>query len=216
MYSKPQKLAAEFWGTFAVVLASVGAVCADQFVRGSVHAVGLGAVGPAPSSWCAWAIALRAYWASPSLTDLAFAGMSAARGAHLGRIFQSGGDGRVLGYWALRARLTRFVLLRGATRRSHSGGLSDAICVIPEATWRAKWLGTPDMAGGLTRSSAMLIEGFGTFVVAFCDLSYHGGSYCKECRSAASVGSGGLLAPLAGGAPLLRARFSPLRSQAGR
>jgi glycerol uptake facilitator-like aquaporin len=33
MYSKPQKLVAEFLGTFALIFFGVGSICADQFLR---------------------------------------------------------------------------------------------------------------------------------------------------------------------------------------
>src|SRR5258708_31388274 len=35
MYSTPQKLSAEFIGTFALVFFGVGAICADQFLHGA-------------------------------------------------------------------------------------------------------------------------------------------------------------------------------------
>ena len=41
MYSRPQKLAAELFGTFAVVLVSAGAICADQFLKTTQSAAAL-------------------------------------------------------------------------------------------------------------------------------------------------------------------------------
>src|SRR5207244_13516919 len=43
-YTKVQKLFAEFFGTFALVLFSTGAICADQFLRNTNEA-GLGLLG---------------------------------------------------------------------------------------------------------------------------------------------------------------------------
>src|ERR1700681_1800112 len=46
MYSKPQKLVAEFVGTFALIFFGVGSICADQYLRaGSNGQVGLGLLG---------------------------------------------------------------------------------------------------------------------------------------------------------------------------
>src|SRR6202158_6394881 len=46
MYSKPQKLAAEFVGTFALIFFGAGSVCADQYLRTSSNGqVGLGLLG---------------------------------------------------------------------------------------------------------------------------------------------------------------------------
>jgi glycerol uptake facilitator-like aquaporin len=46
MYSKPQKLAAEFIGTFALIFFGAGSICADQFLRTSSNGqVGLGLLG---------------------------------------------------------------------------------------------------------------------------------------------------------------------------
>jgi aquaporin Z len=43
-YSRVQKLFAEFFGTFALVLFSAGAICADQFLR-NTSITGLGLLG---------------------------------------------------------------------------------------------------------------------------------------------------------------------------
>ena len=46
MYSKPQKLVAEFIGTFALIFFGAGSICADQFLRTSSNGqVGLGLLG---------------------------------------------------------------------------------------------------------------------------------------------------------------------------
>src|SRR5262250_2050201 len=37
MYSKPQKLVAEFVGTFALIFFGVGSICADQFIHASTN-----------------------------------------------------------------------------------------------------------------------------------------------------------------------------------
>ena len=46
MYSKPQKLVAEFVGTFALIFFGAGSICADQFLRSSSNGqIGLGLLG---------------------------------------------------------------------------------------------------------------------------------------------------------------------------
>src|SRR5580692_1822896 len=37
MYSRPQKLVAEFIGTFALIFFGVGSICADQFIHASTN-----------------------------------------------------------------------------------------------------------------------------------------------------------------------------------
>src|SRR3979490_2881448 len=49
MYSKPQKLVAEFVGTFALIFFGVGSICADQYLRTSSNGqIGLGLMGIGP------------------------------------------------------------------------------------------------------------------------------------------------------------------------
>src|SRR3984957_21343939 len=46
MYSKPQKLVAEFVGTFALIFFGAGSICADQYLRTSSNGqIGLGLLG---------------------------------------------------------------------------------------------------------------------------------------------------------------------------
>src|SRR6202166_2437042 len=46
MYSKPQKLVAEFIGTFTLIFFGVGSICADQYLRTSSNGqIGLGLLG---------------------------------------------------------------------------------------------------------------------------------------------------------------------------
>ena len=85
-----------------------------------------------------------------------------------------------IGFWVTR-RLSTFDALSYCVVQL--GGATVAAYVlryaIPEATWGAVFLGTPDLAGGLTRSPAMLIEGLGAFVVTFAVFLEHAG-YCQS------------------------------------
>jgi glycerol uptake facilitator-like aquaporin len=59
MYSRPQKLIAEFIGTFTLVFISAGVICADQFVRIGGPG-GLGLAGIALAQGLAYAILITA------------------------------------------------------------------------------------------------------------------------------------------------------------
>src|SRR6202035_2682979 len=45
MYNRPQKLVAEFVGTFALIFFGAGSICADQFLRSSGQPAGIGLLG---------------------------------------------------------------------------------------------------------------------------------------------------------------------------
>ncbi len=162
MYSKPQKLAAEFFGTFVVVLACVGAVCGNQFMLGD-HRVILGgqalnrAAAPGVAGFGPLGMAL-AYGVAFAVVTLAVGRIS---GGHFNPAIS-------IASWAVQ-RLSTFdavaycvVQLGGATLAAYLLGF-----VIPEPIWRAAALGTPDLASGVTRASAMFVEGLGAFLIAF-------------------------------------------------
>ena len=62
MYNIPQKLTAEFLGTFALVFFGEGAICADQFLHG---AGGLGLLGIAAAHGLAIAVMFAAFGLVP-------------------------------------------------------------------------------------------------------------------------------------------------------
>lgn len=146
MYSRPQKLAAELFGTFAVVLVSVGAVCADQFLK-TASGSGLGPLG------------------IPLAYGLAFGAFVTATapisGGHLNPAV-------TIGHWVTR-RLGLFDMLTycGAQLAGACAAAYLLRAVVPEDTWRAVALGTPDLASGLTRTTGMLIEGLLTMLLMF-------------------------------------------------
>jgi MIP family channel proteins len=148
VYSRPQKLLVEFLGTLALVLFSAGALCADQFLR-SINQAGIGPLGTA-----------LAY-------GLTFGALVAAVGNISGGHFN---PAVTIAFWVTR-RLNLFDTLSYWIAQL-AGALAAAYLlrfILPEETWRAVALGTPDLAGGLTRAPAMLIEGLMTFflVLAF-------------------------------------------------
>jgi MIP family channel proteins len=148
MYSLPQKLAAEFAGTFAVVFVSAGAICADQFLKTTGGAgAGIGPVG----------IAL-AYGLSFGVLATATMPIS---GGHLNPAITAG-------HWVTR-RVDLFDMLTYIIAQLAGAVLAGYLLrvLIPEDTWQAVALGTPNLATGLTRGPGMLLEGILTAILVF-------------------------------------------------
>lgn len=142
MHSRPQKLLTELLGTFAVVLFSAGAVCADEFLRGNNRAR-LGPLGVALAYGVVYGVVVSA----------------------LGRV--SGGHFNpavTVGHWVTR-RLGTFDTLAywGAQLAGAVGAAYLLRFTLPEEIGRATVLGTPGVAAGLTRAPAMLVEALMTF-----------------------------------------------------
>src|SRR5467141_3645801 len=140
MYSMSQKLIAEFLGTFALIFFGAGAVCTDQYLHG---AGGLGLLGIALAHGLAIAIMVSA----------------------LGHI--SGGHFNpavTIGFWVTKRLNTLDVVLYWAAQLA--GAIAAAFllkAIIPEDTWRAVALGTPDLARDFSRLSGMILEAVTTF-----------------------------------------------------
>jgi len=146
MYSRPQKLLAEFFGTFALVFFGCGAVCADQYQLGSGQP-GLGLLGVALGF------------------GLPFAIMVSALGHISGGHFNPAVS---IGFWVTRRATTLDTLLYWIAQVAGAVAASYILrTVVPETTWRVVHLGTPALAPGLTRASGMLIEGIATFFLVF-------------------------------------------------
>jgi MIP family channel proteins len=140
MYNVPQKLTAEFLGTFALVFFGEGAICADQFLHG---AGSLGVFGIAVAHGLAIAVM--------------FAAFAQVSGAHFNPAV-------TIGFWVTRRISTLDVLLYWATQLA--GAIAAAFvlkAIVPEDTWRAVALGTPEMIRDLPRLSAMILETLATF-----------------------------------------------------
>jgi len=140
MYNIPQKLTAEFLGTFALVFFGEGAICADQFLHG---AGGLGLFGIAAAHGLAIAIMVSA----------------------LGHI--SGGHFNpavTIGFWVTKRFSTLDVALYWAAQLAGATAAAFLLkAIIPEDTWRAVALGTPELVRDLPRLSAMILEAVTTF-----------------------------------------------------
>jgi len=141
MYSKPQKLVAEFIGTFALIFFGVGSICADQYL----HTIGQGGLG-----WLGIALA----------HGLAFAIMVTALGHISGGHFNPAIS---LGFWVTR-KLSTFDMLAYWVAQL-AGGIAGAylLRLLPVDIWSAVQLGAPDLASGVSRANGMIFEGIMTF-----------------------------------------------------
>jgi MIP family channel proteins len=147
MYSKPQKLAAEFIGTFALIFFGVGSICADQYLRTSSNGtIGLGLLGIALAHGLAIGIMVSS----------------------LGHI--SGGHFNpavTIGFWVTRKLSTFDTLTYWIVQLA--GGASAAFLLrrLPVDVWGPVQLGTPDLASGISRTNGMIFEAVMTFFLVF-------------------------------------------------
>jgi MIP family channel proteins len=140
MYNTSQKLTAEFIGAFALVFFGEGAACALQFLHG------------APET-SLFPIALA--------HGLAIAIMVSALGHISGGHFN---PAVTIGFWVTKRLNTLDVILYWAAQLA--GAIAAAYllkAVIPEDTWRAVALGTPELARDFPRWAGMALEGVTTF-----------------------------------------------------
>lgn len=191
MHSRPQKLFAEMLGTFAVVLAGAGAVCAGGLLR-STEWGEYGAFGAALAYGLTFGVAVGT--------------LGRISGGHFNPAVTIGcwvthrfGVFDTLTYWSAQ--------LAGAAGAAYLLRFS-----LPEAVWQAAILGTPSVATGLTRGPAMLIEGLMTFFLVLALFA------TAVARSSARYWLAGLaagtvitLAVLAGG-PFTGGAMNPARA----
>jgi MIP family channel proteins len=146
MYNKPQKLAAEFIGTFTLIFFGAGSICADQYLK-SAGGSGLGLLGIAIAHGLAFGIMVSAF--------------GHISGGHLNPAV-------TIGFWVTRKLSTFDSLLYWIAQLA--GGVAAAYllrAVVPDETWRAVVLGTPDLARDFTRTSGILLEAVMTFFLVF-------------------------------------------------
>jgi MIP family channel proteins len=145
VYNTPQKLAAEFLGTFALVFFGEGAICAEQFLHG---AGGMGLLG----------IALA--------HGLAIGVMVCAIGHVSGGHFN---PAITMAFWVTK-RLNTFEVF-GYWIAQIVGAIAAAFflkAVLPrEEAWLPVLGGTPDLARDFTRLPAIGLEGIATFFLVF-------------------------------------------------
>jgi aquaporin Z len=140
MYNTSQKLIAEFIGTFALIFFGAGAICTDQYLHG---AGGLGLLGIALAHGLAIAIMVSA----------------------LGHI--SGGHFNpavTIGFWVTKRVNTIDTILYWAAQLAGAAAAAFLLkALVPEDTWRAVRLGTPELARDLPVWSGMAFEAITTF-----------------------------------------------------
>ncbi len=146
MYTKPQKLFAEFIGTFALIFFGAGSICTDQFLH-STGQGGLGLLGIALAHGLAIGLMVTA--------------IGHISGGHLNPAV-------TIGFWVTKRLSTLDAILYWIAQLA--GAVMAAYllrAVIPRDTWLIAALGTPDLARDFTRSYAMLLEGVMTFFLVF-------------------------------------------------
>ena len=146
MYSKPQKFFAEFVGTFALIFFGAGSICADQLLK-STNQGSLGLLGIAVAHGLAIGIMVSA--------------VGHISGGHLNPAV-------TIGFWVTRRISTFGALLYWVSQLA--GAIAAAYllrAVIPEDTWKAVALGTPDLARDFSRTAGMVVEGVMTFFLVF-------------------------------------------------
>src|SRR5215475_5896429 len=145
VYNMPQKLAAEFLGTFALVFFGEGAICAEQFLHGTG---GMGLLG----------IALA--------HGLAIGVMICAIGHVSGGHFN---PAVTMAFWVTKRLSTPEVF--GYWISQLLGGIAAAFflkAILPrEDAWLPVLGGTPDLARDFTRLPAIGLEAVATFFLVF-------------------------------------------------
>jgi MIP family channel proteins len=141
MYSTPQKLIAEFLGTFALIFFGAGSICMDQYLHGAGG--GLGLLG----------IALA--------HGLAIGVMVSALGHISGGHFN---PAVTIGIWVTKRMSTIDAALYWVAQLA--GAIAAAFflkAAIPEETWRAVALGTPELARDFPVWAGIALEAVTTF-----------------------------------------------------
>ena len=140
MYNTPQKLAAEFLGTFALTFFGAGSICADRFLQSSG---GVGILGIALAHGLTIAIMVSAlgHISGGHFNPAVTVGIWVTKRINTLDAF---------GYWVVQVAgaIAAAYLLRA---------------VIPDDTWHAVALGTPELARDFPRLSAMVLEAATSF-----------------------------------------------------
>ncbi len=140
MYNIPQKLLAEFIGTFALIFFGAGSICADQYLHG---AGGAGLLGIALAHGLAIGIMVSA--------------LGHVSGGHFNPAV-------TIGFWVTKRINTLDVI--GYWAAQLVGAIAAAYllkAIVPDDAWRAVALGTPALARDFRVLDGMILEGVMTF-----------------------------------------------------
>jgi aquaporin Z len=144
MYGKPQKMVAEFIGTFTLIFIGAGSICLDKFMApgGSV-----GLLGIAIAHGLAIAIMVTA--------------MGHISGAHFNPAV-------TIGFWVTRKLSTFDTILYWMAQLAGAAAAAYLLKVVfPEDAWRAAGLGVPALAHDLSRTTGMILEAVMTFFLVW-------------------------------------------------
>jgi MIP family channel proteins len=144
MHTTPQKLTAEFLGTFALVFFGEGAACSVQYVHGALD-VNLLTVA------LAHGLAIAAF----------FVALRPISGAHFNPAV-------TIGYWATKRVNTVEAAMYWAAQIA--GAIAAAYllrAILPEEAWRNVALGAPELVRDFPKWAGMALEGVATFFVVF-------------------------------------------------
>jgi len=148
MHNLPQKLFAEFSGTFTFVFIGAGSLCADAYLV-STGQSGLGWLGVGAAAGLAFAVMVAA--------------LGHVSGAHFNPAIS-------IGFWVTRRLGTLHTIAYVLAQLAGSAAAAYAIkLVLPDSTWTAKALGsiTPDLGGDFTRAHGIALEALMTFFLVF-------------------------------------------------
>src|ERR1700740_1232209 len=140
MYTTFQKFVAEFLGTFALVFFGAGAICADRYLQSS-GGIGLFRIPRPPGP----PLAIRV---SP---------LGHIPGGHFNPAVS-------IGFWVTKRIGTLEAFLYWAAQIL--GAIAAAFvlkAIIPQETWRAVALGTPELVRDFSTGAAMLLEAIPSF-----------------------------------------------------
>lgn len=141
MYNRPQKLVAEFIGTFTLIFIGAGSICAYQFM------------GTPPTGIALMGIAVA--------HGLAIGIMVTALGHISGGHFN---PAVTIGFWVTRKMSTVETLTYWGAQLAGAASAAYILrYLVPDDTWKAVALGTPGLAYDLSASAGMLAEGIMTF-----------------------------------------------------
>jgi MIP family channel proteins len=146
MYRLPQRLAAEFFGTFGFIFIASGSICADQYLR-AANQPALGTLGIAVAQGLAYAIALTA--------------VAHISGGHLNPAV-------TIGCWVTKRIGTLqavFYCLAQLVGSIAAAYLLSA--VIPDSIWHPVSLGAPDLSRDFGRLHGMMLEAALTSFLVF-------------------------------------------------
>ena len=146
MYKLWQKLAAEFIGTFALILAASGSICADQYLHAG-GATGFGILGVAVAQGLA--------------ISLMVTSLGHISGGHFNPAIS-------IGFWVTKRLSTIETIFYWAAQIL--GALAAAYflaAVLPDSIWRPVSLGVTNLAPDFTRMHGMLLEAVLTFFLVF-------------------------------------------------